>query len=118
MNIGDRIQICKLVALAILSDAQLKDSEQRYIDDLMNRFELNDEQRREALSCNIDDDPVKIAAAIGEGEARNQLCVELVMVVAADGEIAASERRLLDSIAETLSIADEDLEKMIAAAIC
>jgi uncharacterized tellurite resistance protein B-like protein len=117
MEQKDKIQICKVVAQAILADAQITDSERELLEKLMDRYELDDDQRKEVLNRNLDDDAAAMASEISAEEPKNELLVELAMAVAVDGEIAKSERELLDRVAEALSIAKPDLELLLGAAI-
>jgi tellurite resistance protein len=117
MNIKDRMQICKIVAQSILVDAQITDAERDLLDKLMDRYNLDADQRREVLARNIDDDPGQMAAEIAEYDSKNELIVELALAVATDGEISSSERVLLDKVATALRIEKEDLEMMLKAAI-
>ncbi len=117
MEIKDKIQICKVVAQAILADAQITDSERELLNTLMNQFELDDAQKEEVLARNIEDNPAEMAKEISSLESQNQLLVELALAVAVDGEISSSERALLNKVAEALEVTQEDLELMLKAAI-
>ncbi|MCP4676467.1 MAG: TerB family tellurite resistance protein [Deltaproteobacteria bacterium] len=117
MNIKDKIQICKVVTQAILADAQITDSERSFIEKLMDKYELDEDQRKEVLSRNIGDDPAEMARKITSFESKNELIVELAMAVAVDGEISSSERALLDRVATVFMISKVDLELLLQAAI-
>ncbi len=117
MELKDKIQICKVVTQAILADARITDSERNFIDKLMDKYELDEGQRKEVLSRNIGDDPTEMAEKITSFESKNELIVELAMAVAVDGEISSSERALLDKVATVFEIEKVDLELMLQAAI-
>ena len=113
----NKMEICKIVAQAILSDTRITDSEREFLTKLMDRYELNTAQREEILARNIGDDITDLLENLSDDDARNELLVELALAVAADGEISSSERTLLGRVAEVLSISDDDLNLMIKAAI-
>jgi uncharacterized tellurite resistance protein B-like protein len=117
MENKDKLQVCKVVAQAILADIQITDEERALLDRLMDRYELDDAERKEVMNRNLDDDPGELAKEIEDADARNELLVELALTVAVDGEIAKTERAVLDKVAEALEVSEEDLEKMIEAAI-
>jgi uncharacterized tellurite resistance protein B-like protein len=113
----DKFEICKLVAQAILADAQITDSERDFLTKLMDRYELNEQERQEMVSRDIGEDPSDIVKMLASDEARNELLVELALAVAVDGEISSSERALLNRIAEIMDITQADLDIMLKAAI-
>ena len=117
MNQSDKIQICKIVAQSILVDGQITDEEHNMLTRLMERYGLDEEQKRDVLGRNLDDDPGKMAEEISDYESKNELIVELALAVATDGEISSSERKLLDNVAKVLKIEQDDLELMLKAAI-
>ncbi len=117
MEIKDKIQICKVVAQAILADAQITDSERDLLNTLMARFELNPDQKEEVLARNIEDNPAEMAKEITSFESQNQLLIELALAVAVDGEISPPERALLNKVAKELGVNTEDLDTMLKAAI-
>ncbi len=117
MDIQEKIQICKVVAQAILADARLTDSERDFLYKLMDRYQLNEAQRNEVVARNIEDDPEELVAALETEDARNQLLVELALAVASDGEIAKTEMELLQKVAGALNVSDADLALMLKAAI-
>jgi len=117
MELKDKIQICKVVAQAILADTQITDSERELLEKLMDRYELSDENKKEVLSRNLEDDPGLMAEEITGFESKNELLVELAMAVAVDGEISPPERELLDRVAEVLDVSKVELELLLGAAI-
>lgn len=117
MEKADKLQICKVVAQAILADVQITDAERDLLDKLMDRFELDPGERRDVLNRNLDDDAAEMAKGIQDADSKNQLLVELALAVAVDGSISAPERALLDKVAEALGVTAEDLDLMIQAAI-
>ncbi len=117
MELEDKMQICKVVAQAILADGQITDSERELIGKLMDRYELDDDQKKDVLNRNIGDDPAELAKSIASFDSKNELLVELALAVAVDGEISSSERALLDKVAGVLEVTDAELDMMLKAAI-
>ncbi len=117
MELTNKIEICKIVARAILADTRITDSECEFLNKLMNRYNIGEDDRQTILSCNVDDDLTSLIMNLTDDDARNELLVELALAVAVDGEISSSERVLLSRVAKTLNISEEDLNLMLEAAI-
>ena len=117
MELNDKIQICKVVAQAILADGQLTDTESEFLADLMNRYELTDEQRKEIMARDIDDDPGALAKQVTDRESQNQLVVELAMAIASDGEFSSSEKQLLNKVAAAMKMDQADLDMLVKTAL-
>jgi uncharacterized tellurite resistance protein B-like protein len=113
----DQVQICKVVAQAILADAQLADAERELLNELMDRYGLDDAERKDVLARNIGDDPVALAAGVEALDSKNALIVELAMAVAADGALAKAERDLITDVAAALGIAQDAVDALIKTAL-
>lgn len=117
MDTANKIEICKIVASAILADAQITDEEYEFLGKLMDRYELDAGARKSILARNIEEDLVDSVKKLKADGSQNELLVELALAVAVDGEISSSERKLLGRVAELLDVTDDDLELMLKAAI-
>jgi uncharacterized tellurite resistance protein B-like protein len=117
MEIDDKLQICKVVAQAILSDGQITDSEHAFIQKLMEKYALSPEQKKEVLARNIDDDVGSMAAEVSVFDSQNELLTELALAVVVDGKIAPAEKDLLKRVAAAMNMAEADLDLLINAAI-
>ena len=117
MNREDQIQICKIVAQAILADTRITDTEEEFLSKLMDRYDLDDTTRNSVMARDIGEDPAVAIEALRSEDAKNELIVELALAVAVDGEISSSERKLMNRVAEALDISSEDLDLMLKAAI-
>jgi hypothetical protein len=117
MDIKDKIEICKVVAQAILIDGTLTDTERDALERLMDRYGLDAEQRKDVKRRNIEDDPVQMIEGMEAVESKNELIVELVVALAADGALAKAERGLLDGVARALALGSDDVEPLIKAAL-
>ncbi len=94
----DNRLFCEIVAVLIISDAQVTDSERRFLDRLMNRYELT-EQDRQAIfnSVNIGES-VESRLRQLSAERRPELLAELEAAAAADGEIGRTEQQIIDEV--------------------
>ncbi len=117
MELKDKIQICKVVAQAILADGQITDSEHEFLKSLMDGYGLDDDQKKDVLARNIGDDPATLAAGLSGYDSQNELMVELAMAVAADGELSSSERELLNVVAKALDINEADMDMLVKTAL-
>ena len=117
METIDKVEICKLVAGAIMADLQITDTEREFLDKLMERYELSDSQRQTVLARNIDESPEAALEQLASEEARNELLVELALAVAVDGEISRPERDILDRVAKVLDVTEEEMALMLKAAL-
>lgn len=117
MELKDKIQICKVVARAVLADAQLTDTELSFLNRLMDKYELDDAQRKDVMARNIDDDVVEMAEQISEFDSKNKLLTELAQVVAIDGEISSSEKQLLADVAAALGVDQAELDGLVESAL-
>ena len=117
MEISEKIKICEVVAQAILSDGQITDEEKDFINALMDKYELTDEQRKTIMQRNIDDDPAKLVEDITAFDSKNQLIVELVMAVAADNELTKTENQLLKEVAGAIGVDEADMEMLVKNAL-
>lgn len=117
METKDKVKICTVVAQAILADGQLTDSEHQYLSELMDKYELDAEQRRAVMARNLGDDPADLAAGIEDFEAKNELITELAMAVAADGQLAKTERQLLETVGETIGISQTEIDMLVKTAL-
>ncbi len=114
MDMMDKVQICKIVALAVLSDAKITDSEHAFLQGLMSSWKLSDDDRAQVLQCNMDDDPRDLLWSLSSGDSEEELLSKLVQVVAVDGEISASERKLLVQIGDSLSLGQTQVDLMLS----
>jgi len=117
METNDKIQICKVVARAVLADAQLTDTELAFLNRLMDKYELDTAQRKEVMARNIDDDVSEMAEHITEFESKNELLAELAQAVAVDGELSSSEKQLLADVAVALGIDPAELDMLVETAL-
>ena len=117
MESSEKIKICKAAAQAILADGHITDDEQNFIDALMDRYELADDERKEVMQRNIDDDPATLVEGITSFESKNELIVEIIMAVAADNELTKTEMELLNTVADAIGVEQSDMEMLVKNAL-
>jgi uncharacterized tellurite resistance protein B-like protein len=117
MDTTDKTEICKVVASAILADAQITDTEYDFLNKLMDGYGIQGDDRKAILARNIGEDLEASITKIKTDGSENELLVQLALAVAADGDISSSERQLLGRIADLLDVTDADLDMMLKAAI-
>lgn len=113
MDMEEKVQICKIVALAILSDAQITDTEYDFLQSLMSRWGLSEDLKKQVLARDIGEDPRHLLKKLPSSESVDELLGELVQAVAVDGEISGSERQLLSQVGEVLEMDPGQLELLI-----
>ena len=117
METKEKIQICQVVSQAILSDGKITDAESDFMNALMDKYNLSDDQKKEVMTRNIDDDPAKLVEGITGFGSKNELIVELVMAVAADNELSKTERQLLETVATAIGVDQADMDMLLKNAL-
>jgi uncharacterized tellurite resistance protein B-like protein len=113
MDKNDQIQICKVIAQAIMADAQITDEEHEFLTRLMDRYELDEAQRKDVMNRNMDDDPAAMVKEIGGLESKDELLGELLSAIAVDGEVAPQEKALLQTVGKAIGMTPEELEMVL-----
>jgi uncharacterized tellurite resistance protein B-like protein len=112
MEIQDKIQICKLVCQAILVDGIVTDDEMELIDKLMDKYDLNDAQKKEVKGRNVDDNSVAMASTLKSQEAKEIVIKEISNAISVDGILSNQEKELIKSVSKMLKINIENIEKV------
>ncbi len=94
----DNRLFCEIVAVLIISDAQVTDSERRFLDRLMNRYNLTDEDRQAIFNSVNIGESVEARLRQLSKERRPELLAELEAAAAADGEIGRPEQQIIDEV--------------------
>ncbi|MBW2261262.1 MAG: TerB family tellurite resistance protein [Deltaproteobacteria bacterium] len=114
MEKNDQIQICKVIAQAIMADAKITDEEHEFLTKLMDRYELDDAERKDVMNRNVDDDPVAmVKEEIGGLESKDELLGELLSAITADGKIAPQEKTLLETVGKSIGMSPEELAMVL-----
>lgn len=113
MDIKDKIQICKVIAQAIMADVQITDAERQFLDKLMDRYELDADQRKDVLDRNFGDDVTEMARGIEAMESQNELLTELVEAIAVDGEVVKSEKKLVLKVGLAMGMSEDEINMLL-----
>ena len=117
MEMSDKLQICKVVAQAILADCQVTDAEHEFLTTLMDKYGLDEAQRKDVLARNVGDDPKILAEGVTEFDSKNELLVELAMAVAADGKLSSTEKELINDVAKALDVPEAEVDMLVKTAL-
>lgn len=98
----DNRLFCEIVAVLLISDAQVTDSEQRFLDRLMKRFEFTAEDRQAVFNSVNIGESVEGRLRQLSADRRPELLAELESAAAADGEIGAGEQDILDEVRQAM----------------
>lgn len=98
----DNRLFCEIVAVLLISDAQVTDSEQRFLDRLMTRFEFTAQDRQAVFNSVNIGESVEGRLQQLPPERRPELLAELKAAAAADGEIGAGEQDILDDVRKAM----------------
>jgi len=116
MTKDQKIRICQIVAQGVLADGQVTDDEHAVLDRLIAGFELDAADRKTIFSGNIGDDVSHLAADL-TAESRTALLTELILAVAADGQLTRAERQLVEGVATAIGVEIGELEPLYQAAL-
>lgn len=102
MSRDDNRLFCEIVAVLLISDAQVTDEERRFLERLMDRFGFEDADRQAVFNSvnigeSVDGRLRQLPAA-----RRVELLGELEAAAAADGEIGRGEQEILDEVRQAL----------------
>lgn len=117
MDEQDKLQICRLVMMAITADSKIVDAEFDLLDRLMEHYGLTPEQQREILRRNFNFNPRQITHEIVDPKARDEAISALALAVAVDGEVLESEYTLVCSVGRALGLSDDAIEQLVRQAL-
>lgn len=115
MDKNEKLQVCRLVAQAILIDGQVTDEEHGFLDRLMTTYGLTDVEKKDVRKRNIDDDAEAMAREIKGFNAKSELLTELASAAASDGRLSKSERELLTKIGSAIGVSADEMEGILMA---
>lgn len=117
METYDRLQICRLVSMAIAADGEVVDSELELLDRLMDYYEIERDDRMRIMRREHDFNPAVLTREVRTEEGKAELLGALALAIAVDGKIVEQERWLIDRVASTLGVADAEVERLIGEAL-
>jgi len=101
VNVEDKIKLCRIVGVLLLSDGRLLDDEVDYMRELMERLELDEDEQVEVMD-RIDGGTEVLTDAVALRRHGEELLGELQQASQADGIIAGPEVDLIQMIARVL----------------
>ena len=116
MERKDKIQLVKVVAHAIRADGKITNAEEELLGWLMERYELDDEERAAALDVSNEEFD-GLSAEIAASGARARLITTLALAIAADYEIDPKERAMIDKVALALGADPDELDAILEVAL-
>ena len=103
-DVGDDNRLfCEIVAVLLISDAQVTDSEQRFLDRLMKRFDFTAEDRQAVFNSVNIGESVEGRLRKLSPERRPELLAELEAAAIADGEVGRAEQDILNEVREVMA---------------
>ncbi|MBN2724909.1 MAG: TerB family tellurite resistance protein [Deltaproteobacteria bacterium] len=114
MEKKEKLAICKVVCQAILIDGFLTDKERAYLDGVMDKYQLDPDDKKEVMRRNIDDDVTELASDIESDEAKKLVIIEMARAISSDGDLAKSERRLITKVSKKLGFNQEQFENILS----
>jgi uncharacterized tellurite resistance protein B-like protein len=101
-GLDDNRLFCEIVAVLLISDAQVTDAERRFLDRLMKRFEFGEADRQAVFNSVNIGESVEGRLRQLSPERRPELLSELEAAAIADGEIGRAEQDILDEVRAVL----------------
>ncbi len=98
-----RTRVCRLVAGIVVSDDDLDEKEDVFIDRLLKEFDIPLDQRATIFPI-IDRDEAAAEIKTLPAEVQTRALELLIRAAAADGKVAAEEAAYLDTVADALGI--------------
>ncbi len=114
MDQSTRQKICQLVAGIVITDDVLDPKEEAFVDRMIASFGLSD-TNREVIFPLVDGKEAAEEMSKLTKDAQDEAFRLLIEAAAADGEIVPEEREYLKAVADVLGIADEEVERRLAA---
>lgn len=111
-----RRQVCRLIAGLVVSDDDLDEKEDAFIDRMLNRFQIPLSER-DSIFPIVDRSEAAEAMKTLSPEAQQEAMTLLIEAAAADGKIAPEERAYLTTVATVIGVDDSALEARVQAAL-
>lgn len=99
----DNRLFCEIVAVLLISDAQVTDSEQRFLDRLMKRFDFTAEDRQAVFNAVDIGESVEGRLRQLSPDRRPELLAELEAAAIADGEVGRAEQDIINEVREVMA---------------
>jgi uncharacterized tellurite resistance protein B-like protein len=112
MTKEESIQICRLIAGLVVTDDDLDDREDAFIDRMLASFSIPASEREHIFPI-VDAKEAAAALSVMTPDAQNRTVELLLQAAAVDGKIAPEERVYLNAVADALGITHEEIDKRL-----
>lgn len=116
MDLATRHQVCRLIAGIVVSDDDLDEREEAFLDRLIDRFGLSAEGRQAVFPI-VDKSEATAAMRELPKDVQQRAYELLLEAAAADGKIVPEERAYLVAVGEALALSPSDVDTRIAAVL-
>ena len=113
MDNQSRLEVCGIIAGVLISDDHLHPQEANFLRRMRERFDIPDDELVEPMAH---EEAVAKLRDLSP-ELRGEVLPLVVEAAAADGRIDIGERVFLDALAKELSVAQDDLDKLLVEAL-
>jgi 2-hydroxychromene-2-carboxylate isomerase len=112
----EAVRVCRLIAGLVVTDDELDDKEDAFIERMLASFGIPSSDRNEIFPIV---DKSEAAAALKEmtSELQQRTVDLLIKAAAVDGKIVAEEQAYLDAVANAVGLAHDELERRVKAAL-
>jgi uncharacterized tellurite resistance protein B-like protein len=107
----DRLRLFRNLMVMAAADGKMTDEEIMFLAERCSRWGINDEQFQDALQS-VQGDKLELEIP-HEPKARRELLRDMLRMMAADGDLAETERRLFAVAAATMEVGGDDLDALI-----
>lgn len=116
MDAATRRKVAQLVAGIVVTDDDLDPTEEAFVDRMLARFEIDDEERG-AIFPILDEDEAADSFREMAPEVQQEALSMLIEAAAADGKVVDEERVYLDAVAKVAGLSPDDLQTRLDAAL-
>lgn len=106
MDESQRRRVCQLIAGIVVSDDDLDDNEDVFINRMLEKFSIPLEER-EVIFPIIDSTEAAAAIMTLPEDVREEAFELLIEAACVDGKVVDEEREYLEKVADTLGLSDE-----------
>ncbi|MEL6109830.1 MAG: TerB family tellurite resistance protein [Planctomycetota bacterium] len=114
-DFSDRIRHLRNLVVMAFADGELGESEVTLLAERCQELGLGESDLNHAIRFGLGDDAALELPA--EGEQRTELMADLIRMMAVDGVLAESEKRLFALAAAKMEMSSEDLNRLIDTAL-
>ncbi len=116
MDQETRQKVCRLIAGIVVVDDDLDDAEDDFINRMLTRFGLSQDQRDELFPIMDAEEAAREFAGLTP-EVQKEAFALLVQAVAADKKYVEEERRYLHAVGKMIGLSPADIDENVKAAV-